>query len=501
MSAPSLTIRRAKYGRTVQIVSLAAAGVLVLAPLAQDLIAYLLMAIPALFKVFLWLRAGAVGVPVLPALSGLVFVYYAMPLLRSDIYTGRIVGAFGSDELVWAGVSVGTFLGAASAAAWPFISRARQHSNAASQNLIADVQIARLIFGGLSCGIIYYLALLSGNLDELGGYLGLIRAILLTVTIVSCYLLGYARARRLLIGGRWALAVAGLVTLFLLASSNLLLVGGVMSVLAAVFGYVVTAKRVPWIGLGVAFAILSILQAGKAEMRTRYWLAHSQSLQERSVLQIPVMMVDWFTSGIAALLSVEKTGAAADVFERASLLHMVVRVQRATPDFIPYLDGESYALLPAMLVPRFITSDKTISQEGLNLLSIRYGLQSADATTRTTIGWGVIAEAFANFGYLGVVAIGAFFGVLCGTLMRFSAGAPAMSLPMFITIAATIVLFNQEGVFSYLIVTMFQSVASVFLLAVLLKLLKKRRSTSPNRGIMPVRTDTPPAGWQRSPEP
>ena len=37
---------------------------------------------------------------------------------------------------------------------------------------------------------------------------------------------------------------------------------------------------------------------------------------------------------------------------------MVLAVQEETPTVIPYLDGETYAFLPFMLVPRFLNADK-----------------------------------------------------------------------------------------------------------------------------------------------
>ena len=50
--------------------------------------------------------------------------------------------------------------------------------------------------------------------------------------------------------------------------------------------------------------------------------------------------------------------ATTSVFERASLVHILLLVRRATPDFIPYLEGETYALLPSMLVPRFVVMNR-----------------------------------------------------------------------------------------------------------------------------------------------
>jgi hypothetical protein len=121
----------------------------------------------------------------------------------------------------------------------------------------------------------------------------------------------------------------------------------------------------------------------------------------------------------------------------------------------------------------------------LNLLNIRYGLQNADSATNTTIGWGLISEALANFGYLGVILVGVFFGAGCGALMRFSAGAEVNSVPMFVTIASILTLFNLEADFAYLLTTLAQTVAAVLLPCLLLHFAAGRpvaaRSVRPGR--------------------
>jgi hypothetical protein len=325
---------------------------------------------------------------------------------------------------------------------------------------------------GLAAGIIYHLAQLSGNLNALGSYISLVRSVVLTLTSVACYLLGCARGSRSLVGGQWAFACGGMILLVILSLSNLLLIGGIMNVLAALLGYVITAKRIPWFGLGIACVALVVFHAGKYETRKTYWLPYSQSLQQTSISQIPGMMEDWVTAGVDALWSGQ---AETDVFQRASLLHMLLLVQRATPDFIPYLEGETYALLPSMLMPRLVDPEKPQSQAGLNLLSVRYGLQYLESTANTTIGWGLVAEAYANFGHSAVLPVGALFGALCGALMRISAAAAPLSLPMLVTIAAALVLFNLELDLSYLITTLVQSVAAALLFAALPKVLARRR--------------------------
>jgi hypothetical protein len=175
---------------------------------------------------------------------------------------------------------------------------------------------------------------------------------------------------------------------------------------------------------------------------------------------VPGRIIEWLILGTSVLLhGREET----DVLERATLLQAVVLVQEESPQVVPFLEGETYALLPSMVIPRFIESEKIVSQAGLNLLSVRYGLQTVEATETTTIAWGLIAEAWANFGFIAVPVVGALLGLICGAITLFSSGVPPISVRMFAAIAAMAALLDVEADLSYVLVTMFQSVGVVFL--------------------------------------
>ncbi|HEY1796219.1 MAG TPA: hypothetical protein VGG57_08865 [Stellaceae bacterium] len=430
---------------------------------------------------FLWLRAGAVGMPVLPLLSTLCFIYYAVPIIRHEVV------AYDSEELLAAAATVGAFLIAASLACWPFYLHLPRRSPDRGRIFVSDRRIVQLALIGLCGGIAYHLGAVSGNLAWLSSFNGVVRALVVTLALSACYLVGYARASRFLVGPQWFAYLGCLLALITLAWCNLLLVGGLMYCAAALLGYVVTAKRIPWAAVAVTFAVLAVLHAGKFETRNEYWSLETSGLKDPSISQVPGMMADWVSNGLDALWAGDAWDSS-DILERASLLQMVLLVRRETPDFVPFLNGETYRLLPRMIVPRFVEADKTISQAGLNLLSITYGLQREEATANTTIGWGLVAEGYANFGLWGVIGIGAIMGALCGALTRFSAGSSANSLPMLLTIAATLALMDVEADFSYLIVNLVQAVVAALALIGPLTLLYRPRPASGRR---PVPADGP----------
>jgi hypothetical protein len=484
----------------------AAVLMLLLSVFAEDSIAYLCVTIPVLIPLFLWVSYGAFGIPVLPLIAMLFYLYYAMPLLMGD--TLRVYKA---SELVWATLSVGYFLLAASIAAWPFLAPARKKrpmpaaSTGRASRYVRSVKegslrnigfvddLNRLIFVGLALGVVFNCAGAAGELGFLGTFAGVIRACVFPLIYVACYLTGFARGAGLLTGQRWLFAFGGFAAVTVLSISSLFLVGGAMNIAALVLGYVLGTKRLPWGGLIATFALLSILNAGKGAMREMYWAHDSQSVQNASLSQVPVMLGEWFVEGVRNIGSTAARAHNPSLLERTSLLHMVLAVQEATPKIIPFLNGETYAMLPQMLVPRFLQPDKIESQAVLNLLSVRYGRESGENTSTTTIGWGMVAEAYANFGNLGVVAVGAIFGLLCGFLMRLSATAGATSVAMLIAIASTLTLCNVESDFSYTMVTLFQTVAGVCIFAALPRLRSRRGATA---ALAPVK---PRAGQFRSP--
>ena len=476
---------------------------LLLSVFATDPVAYLCVTVPVLIPIFLWVSYGAFGVPVLPLIATLFYLYYAMPLLVGD--TLRI---YKPSDLIWATLSVGYFLLAAAVAAWPFLAPPRKKSRTAAftgrasryvrsvkerslRNIAFVDDLNRLIFVGLTVGILFNAAAAAGKLGSLGSFAGLLRACVFPLIYVACYLTGFARGTGLLTGRRWLFAFGAFAAITALSMSSLFLVGGAMNIAAVVLGYIMGTKRIPWAGMIAAFALLSILNAGKGTVREMYWARDSQTVRNASLMQVPAMMADWFVEGVSSIGSAAASPHSPSLLERTSLLHMVLAVQEATPKIIPYLEGETYQMLPQMLVPRFLEPDKIESQAVLNLLSVRYGRESTEDTAKTTIGWGMVSEAYANFGNLGVMTVGAVFGLLCGLLMRLSATAGPTSVAMLIAIASTLTLCNLEGDFSYIMVTLFQTIAGVCMFAVLPRIRSRRLATAnpipARRRVGPVR--------------
>ncbi len=423
----------------------------------ESFIGYALMTTACVAPVVLWMLAGAPGLPVFPMISSLYYFYYALPILRSE--SG--ISVFSPAEILEASVTVTLFLGAATLAWHAVIALpAGRRATPAERDVVSPLQLNRIIYCGLGLGVFYFVALLSGSFNFLGTLFGLLRAVLLAATSVSCFLLGHATARRYVRGNRLAVAISLLTTIVLLSWSTLFLVEGTIYILAALFGYIITRRRVPWATLAIVATIVTILHAGKGEMRQRYWGPDSNYAAQTSVIQVPIILANWISTGIDTIASGNDYSVAID---RASLLRLLMQVERLAPDYVHYLDGETYSYLPYMLVPRFIQEDKLFSQASMTLLNIRFGFQTAQAASVTAIGWGLIAEAYANQGNIAAVLVGMFIGFFTGLLTRWSDGAAILSAPTLVTIAAMLILVNAEADFSYLFTNLFQGSAAILI--------------------------------------
>lgn len=437
-----------------------------------EFLTFVLVTSAALLPGVLWIRSGAQGIPVLPAVAFLHILYFAVPVVRSV----GLSFEYGPDDVARSAITVTLFLLAATVAAQAVVRRPRP-SEASASAFAAEGQLPLLMFLGLSAGMLFHVLIILGVLGFLGPFFGVVRSVALTALTLSCYLLGVARARGQLRGRRWFIAASGLAIVILFSWSSFFLVGGLIYALAAGLGYVTTKKRVPWLLALAAFLLVAILHAGKGTMRDKYWREGTNSSVIGSITDLPGIGTEWISAGVQALLTDEE---APNVIERASLHQMLLRVQRLTPSFIPYLGGETYALLPRMLIPRFLSPGKTASQAAMDLLNIRYGLLSVEGVASTAIGWGLIAEAFANFGEIGVIAVGLVLGLASGLLMRGSAGSSALSRPTLLAIVGMMCLINLEADMAGLVTNLLQSVTAILIFFGVFRMFRGRQRRPAN---------------------
>jgi hypothetical protein len=436
----------------------------------DEMIAYLLVVLACGLPLVLWILAGANSIPLLSGYSAMCFIYYAVPILNGHLS----VAGFGPSEILSGAFTVALFLIVATISWRLVLGIGIRRSRPAVSQSLSTSYVERIVFLGLIFGIIYHVIISMGGQAWLGSFKGLLRALLISTTTVAFFLAGHARGLGTLRGQRWAVVIAFMSTVIVLSIFDLFLIEGVTYCLATVFGYTMTTKRVPWVFLLAAGIAVTVLSAGKDGMRDKYWSSiNVYSRGEGGLLQVPSVILEWVGDGVSELASGNNYNSAVN---RASLMQLLLESKRLAPDYIPFLDGKTYAFLPYMLVPRFLYPDKIASQEGMNLLNVHFGFQTAEETQKTARGWGLIAEAYANFGYLGVTGVALVLGLLVGLIEGWSVGTTLTSFPTVVAVTVLIQLINMEADAAGLITTLFQSVAGISMMYWMLGALSKHRA-------------------------
>jgi hypothetical protein len=159
--------------------------------------------------------------------------------------------------------------------------------------------------------------------------------------------------------------------------------------LVMLFVYVVYRNRVPW-----KFLILSALPA--------LLLLGFMDLYRSTVFRFSDVDRISFSQVMYALTRAKGTSESAGMgatlaigINRLNDLEPISEIYRNVPEMHPYLDGETYAMIPMSLVPRALWPDKPKVAIGINNWFFRHDIGSSPIT--------VMGEGFLNFGWPGVL--------------------------------------------------------------------------------------------------
>ncbi|MDC0359009.1 hypothetical protein OAO01_09355, partial [Oligoflexia bacterium] len=139
----------------------------------------------------------------------------------------------------------------------------------------------------------------------------------------------------------------------------------------------------------------------------------------------------------------------------------------------------TYAIIPQLLLPRILNPGKIASHEGTYLLNIHYGLQTRSATRSTTIGWGLVNEAYANFGFLGCLALSVLLGTLYGAIAKWSVFTPILSARALFAVILMSLAVQREMTAGVYVSVLFQAI--VVLLALAFVFMKRHYTAAARR--------------------
>lgn len=291
-------------------------------------------------------------------------------------------------------------------------------------------------------------------------YNSLIRAVTYGVGTVATFSESRRWGQGLLKPGEKAFFVAMIAIQVLSNFATLFLVTGMSLLVLALVGYIAGARRLPIAAALTTFAVAALLHNGKSTMRGKYW--NNEEVSSRLELhETPAFLAEWIEAGLAPSREEEEKAMAKKLLERSSVFHILCLVVANSPDRLPYLAGETYRHIPGQFVPRFFWAEKPHAHIATDILCIYYGLQDETTVRSATIGFGMICEAYANFGLAGVMVLGATFGFVFRKLQLATIDSPLLSYAGIFMIILTAWCFQTEANLALWLSSMFQGLVTV----------------------------------------
>ena len=310
---------------------------------------------------------------------------------------------------------------------------------------------------GFGIAALFNWAEMTGAGYVLGNGLPVARAVCGSIFFICAYLLGALWAEGVL-SARLKVLCSILFALGAMITWSSLYLYPSMFVIAMFFiGYMISARRVPVALVAAVFSVFVVLQAGKSTMRGFY----QDELAVTSILEMPAFVAEWVGEGILGLAT-QADQEAVQLGDRIGLMHMLLRAQTMTPSQVDFLNGETYSLIPRLMIPRFLDPDKPIAHAGLIMLNVRYGLLVLEEVDQTSIGWGMLPEAYANFGDIGVIGLGVLVGALFAAVTLWTSGAPALSGRAMFGVMMLLTSFNLEADTAVFLTTLVQGAVAIF---------------------------------------
>jgi len=437
----------------------------------EDVALFIAVLVTTLLPTYLWCQGKVYGLPILPVFSSSYIITYAMPLISHE----EILTTYTSSERLFAGFTVIGFLLIVIATWYKFAKQVRSKPRFI---FVIDTKKADNIFLFVLFIATIFSMSLVGDWFSLAGNqaFSLIRGLIFGLTTISAFVLGFRHGEHQLSQGK-VLLLRFLAVMYCVSNAtSLLLVLPMTFLVITGLGFVMGRKKLPIISLLLAILIIIPLHYGKGEMRVKYFIS-GINLQP---WEYPAYYTEWIgknfenkplthsykkddeLSDLVGVYGVEAPDNKQRISDRASLLQQLLLTQVRSPDIQPFLEGATYQWIPQLLVPRIFLESKVTAHYATSLLNIYYGKQRLQDTFSTTIGWGLLSEAYANFGLVGCAVLAVILGYAFGNMSAWSHYAPLLSARYLVSVLLLVYAFN-DSVASVFISSLFQSLMSLLI--------------------------------------
>lgn len=448
-------------------------------------IAFAQISLGSLLLLGVW-RGSGEGLPIVPMLAVQTLIAYGLPILTRN----ATIMNFSEADMSKAGVEVLFYCGAM-ASGWRIgmlqiatSSRACYALQGFDEKNMAKVGRlgVSLLVAGASVQLLRSLQLLDFIFALLPpGSNSIINVVLSAVSACGFFLSAMLVGKGLL--GRTARLIFWSVLAFqcFITASGFLLSGTMTMIFSVLIGLFWGSGRMPWRFIIVVLAVLSFLNLGKFTMRERYWKQEdAQGIPQFSLAEMPAYYVEWIDASVAAInaesanaknifTGQDKKAEGQSLADRVNnLQNLLFVVDAIGAGQIKPLGGATYSLIPPLLVPRILWPDKPRTHEGQILLNVHFGRQDLQSTVKTFIAWGLLPEAYGNFGPIaGAIIVGACIGVFFAWIEKLVARKLLLSMEGFLSFTLFLGMANSfEMVASVLITSIFQSLFPVILASI-----------------------------------
>ncbi len=415
----------------------------------------LLIGFFCMFPLYLWCAGKVQGMPVFPFFALTYLWTFCLPLVSDN---PNVLKYSPSQHLI-AGFNTSLFLGSGTLVWYQFV---KSKVSKSKPYLALDTEKAELFF------IVMVGAGVFINMYVLGGWSGIppkiftiVRGMVKGLSLLGCFILCYRLGQKEIPKLRGQVFVL-LQTLYIITSgAGMVLNFALVLFMLSIVAYTIGARRFPIVATLIGLMCVMPLHYGKHPMREKYWF-HVEETTYIQPWDYPAWFREWagyaydyFTYEPARYEKVEERESFA---ERSSVVHMLMFAQTQIPKNYPFLNGETYKVVPQIIMPRIINPNKPRSHEGTYMLCIHTRMQTYEDTLTTTIAWGLLPEAYANFGTAGLPAIGGLLGVFYGTVTRSALGTSRFSFRfLFSVLIFSLSLASIEWTSGVYAATLFQS--------------------------------------------
>ena len=416
--------------------------------------------VAALVPAYLWASGRRSGLPILPLHTFMLIWAFALPLVAGH----PLIKAYNQDEILFSAISVALYALSATAA-WYLVTR-RGYKVRRTYYVIPVKHGYKFFIIALFMGAFFIQLALAGEIVLEPGVFAIVRSIIFSFMLIAIFVLAYQMGQRELNRFQTIVFIFAVMFTLIMQLATLYLIGAMVSTAIALVGYTLGRQRVPWKSVLVVIMVFGLLQSGKQDIRERYsfWSIKSISFNE-----MPALFTDWFGAGVDAIFNKKGEQETENlIYERVSLVHLLLYIERTSPRDIPYLEGATYEIIPSVLTPRFINPEKLSPHSAGKILNLHYGFQTTQGTYHTSIAWGILNEAYANFGLMGIIGIACFIGLLFGWIGRWTAGAPVLSLENLVGVTLISAAIQTEQTMAVMISVLFQSLIVLILVIPLL---------------------------------